>query len=537
VPRRSRRLDARSLGIPEATLRSWERARTLPADVDPACDVFFRSVPGQRFLHRLRVAVLVVVTLCGAGGARLASRILMLAGLAPWMGVSPASCQRAARTMTEQVVRFGEAEQERLAPQMPRREISICEDETFHPQTCLVAMEPVSNFILLERYTSGRTAVIWNTSFCTATAGLNVKIVQGIGDAGKALTHHIATDLGAHKGPDLFHVQYDVSRAAGAVLAARVRAAVRMHSDAVIALADVEQDHAAALRKPRLPGHPIDWNARRHRAYGDLHEAADALVQAEHNRDDLRAANRALGAAYHPFDLVTGAWREPSVVQAGLDAAFTEIWSIAGDAGLPDSRWTQLKKAEAVVPSMVATIGFVQGILRARAAALALPPAALACVMTFLIPGLYLARQATQRPGKDLRAALRARAEALLQEAAIATHWIDVPTALRTRARAVAEECAWLFIRSSACVEGRNGQLALHHHHLHRIPPRKLAALTTIHNFVTRRSDGSTPASRFFGRQHRDLFEYLCEHMPDPPHPRRRSRSAGAARDPDPARG
>jgi hypothetical protein len=26
----------------------------------------------------------------------------------------------------------------------------VCEDETFHPATCLVALEPISNFIVLE---------------------------------------------------------------------------------------------------------------------------------------------------------------------------------------------------------------------------------------------------------------------------------------------------------------------------------------------------------------------------------------------------
>ena len=39
---------------------------------------------------------------------------------------------------------------------MPRRSISLCEDETFHPQTCLVAIEPVSGFILVERYSERR---------------------------------------------------------------------------------------------------------------------------------------------------------------------------------------------------------------------------------------------------------------------------------------------------------------------------------------------------------------------------------------------
>jgi len=63
----------------------------------------------------------------------------------------------------------------------------------------------------------------------------------------------------------------------------------------------------------------------------------------------------------------------------------------------------------------------------------------------------------------------------------------------------VAQECAQLFQRSSSCVEGRNGQLALRHHSLHRIGNRKLAALTTVHNYFVKRSEGTTAAERFFG--------------------------------------
>ena len=32
------------------------------------------------------------------------------------------------------------------------RNITLCEDETFHPQICLVALEPVSNFLILKAY-------------------------------------------------------------------------------------------------------------------------------------------------------------------------------------------------------------------------------------------------------------------------------------------------------------------------------------------------------------------------------------------------
>jgi hypothetical protein len=66
-------------------------------------------------------------------------------------------------------------------------------------------------------------------------------------------------------------------------------------------------------------------------------------------------------------------------------------------------------------------------------------------------------------------------------------------TELRTIEYA-AKECVNLFQRSSSCVEGRNGQLALRHHNLHRLNERTLGALTTIHNFYLKRNDGTTAA-------------------------------------------
>jgi len=41
------------------------------------------------------------------------------------------------------------------------KQITVCQDETFHPETCLVAIEPVSNYILLEKYAENRTAATW----------------------------------------------------------------------------------------------------------------------------------------------------------------------------------------------------------------------------------------------------------------------------------------------------------------------------------------------------------------------------------------
>ena len=83
----------------------------------------------------------------------------------------------------------------------------------------------------------------------------------------------------------------------------------------------------------------------------------------------------------------------------------------------------------------------------------------------------------------------------------------------------IATECAQLFQRSSSCTEGRNGQLALRHHSLHRLSHRKLNVLTTVHNYFITRPDGSTAAQRFFNADPRSLFDYLLAHVDLPGRP------------------
>ncbi|MEF8768994.1 MAG: DUF6399 domain-containing protein [Candidatus Accumulibacter phosphatis] len=45
-------------------------------------------------------------------------------------------------------------------------------------------------------------------------------------------------------------------------------------------------------------------------------------------------------------------------------------------------------------------------------------------------------------------------------------------------------------------MEGRNAQLALHHHGCHRLSDRKLSALTAVHHYYIRRADDLARPSR-----------------------------------------
>jgi hypothetical protein len=516
----SQRQFARAADVPRTTLQAW-LATTAHHDDDPATVAFFESPAGVRLLHRLYTALLLVMTLVGACGLRHVALVLRLAGLDRWLATSEGATRAAAARLETAVGAFAAAERARLAAAMPPRTISVCEDETYHPAPCLVALEPVSNFILLEQFAAGRDAATWNAAMAAACAGLPVTVEQVTSDEAKGLRAHVRDGLGAQPASDLFHVQYEVTRGTAAPLAAQVRRA----ADAVAA---ADATHAATLaaelawRADHGPGRPPDWQARAERTVAAQHAAHAAHAAAVARQEEARAAVRALSAAQHPYDLTTGAPRDAARVTADLRAAFGRLRDVATAAALSVRSQARLAKAARVVPNLGGAIAWFHRTVAARVAAFEASAAVRALVLGVLIPALYLRRVAARAAGADARRALRDRAAGLLARLAADATWCALSTRERAATWAFAQGCADLFQRSTGCVEGRNGHLELHHHHLHRLSPRKLAALTAVHNFLLRRPDGTTAAERFFGAPPRDLFEHLCATLPLPSRPRAR---------------
>jgi hypothetical protein len=187
----------------------------------------------------------------------------------------------------------------------------------------------------------------------------------------------------------------------------------------------------------------------------------------------VREAIRDLGARFHPVDLARGVYRlaTTAVASLGLSAAETAwVWST-------------------------------------------------------LLPTVYLDHVVPRGARKEDRARLRATRDAMVAKVKETdSPWHDWSPATRTRVCAVLEGVVALFVRASSCVEGRNGQLALYHHRVHRIPQDHLRALTVVHNYVIRRRDGTTAAERFAGVPHADLFEHLVAEAQVPARPRIRPR-------------
>ncbi len=141
----------------------------------------------------------------------------------------------------------------------------------------------------------------------------------------------------------------------------------------------------------------------------------------------------------------------------------------------------------------------------------------------YLIPGFYLELAAKKEKDSERKRRISEKSKELLSilSSRDGPYSSIDPERLRILEEA-ARECALIFQRSSSCVEGRNAQLSLHHHGMHRISDEKLGALTVIHNYYIKRADDTTAAERFLGSKHNDLFECLLENMDFPARPRKR---------------
>ncbi len=169
---------------------------------------------------------------------------------------------------------------------------------------------------------------------------------------------------------------------------------------------------------------------------------------------------------------------------------------------------------------MIATMAFFIFTIRAKIEALCLPPMVEVAVLEKLIPALYIRRAADKAATAEVRHRLRAKSDEMFKLLnGDNSPFSELVEDERVVVERVVLECAGLFQRSSSCVEGRNGQLSLRHHGLHRLSDRKLSALTAVHNFFINRRDGTTAAERLFGTKPKALFSFLLDKVDLPGRP------------------
>lgn len=156
---------------------------------------FFESEVGIAFLHRLILAAHFVLTLLGTNGVRTVCLFIELSGLDRFVAASYGAQRQVNQEIEAATITFEQEERQRLSAMARPKAITICEDETFHPEVCLVAIEPVSNFIVLEKYAPDRKAETWTSALNERLADLPVEVIQATSDEGRGICRHVEQEL------------------------------------------------------------------------------------------------------------------------------------------------------------------------------------------------------------------------------------------------------------------------------------------------------------------------------------------------------
>jgi hypothetical protein len=517
----SQRQAAKQLQVPRTTLQAWRRQQTT-LDICPHVAQFFQSEPGLAFLHRLVLALHLAFVEVGASGIRLVCLLLKLSGLNRFVAASYGAQQQVNRRVEEAIVIYDQSETSRLATDMPQKEITLTQDETFTGGLCLVGMEPVSNFILLEQLAQARDQTTWNDLMAPALARLNCRVIQSTSDEAPGLLAYVEHHLGAHHSPDVFHVQYELTKAVSAPLATQVRAAQKVVTEAQQCLEKVQQrlkiadDESAESKAAVCQKETVSVQ----QAQQALDMARQEHERMARQREQVRRSIGAIGQAYHFVDLERGVRRNGALIAADLQGSIDQIRAIAQHEGLSQTCLERIDKAQRVIAKMQATIEFVSGYVRRQVDQLDLTPPVSLVLHARLIPSYYLERVAQTRSveqGEPLRQLAQSlRAPLFERGGALYALSPDVQDQLHQKAKILAD----VFQRSSSNVEGRNGYLSLRNHQLRGLDlPRKRICLTAIHNFFLTRSDGTTAAQRFFGQKPRSLFAAILASVELPPAP------------------
>jgi hypothetical protein len=178
------------------------------------------------------MALHVVFVEIGACGIQLVCLFLQVTGLNRFVGASFGTQQRINLRVEEAMVAYTREETQALAQGMPPKDIPVTQDETFTGGLCLVAIEPVSNAILLEHTAEAREQDTWSELMAGALAPLKGRVIQSTSDEAPGLLAYVEHHLGAHHSPDVFHVQHELSKAVAVPMATKQRAAAARRTGA-----------------------------------------------------------------------------------------------------------------------------------------------------------------------------------------------------------------------------------------------------------------------------------------------------------------
>jgi len=449
---------------------------------------------GDAWLRLLMVATVYHFGLgCGVGGGKL-SVFFHIIRIENHLGVSESSVQALLKKMEALLPEFQNLCEQSI--EKKSRKAVVAMDETFFSEfMIMVMMDLRSGYLLLEDIAEDRSYDTWRSKTKPRLEELGIEVTHAISDRAKALIKLAVEGFECESGADTFHAQNDISKWLATSFGRIVKRAKK------------------ALRKTK----PIDKEEEK--------EAVKHLEFCQQGQSDYRQEMLGVSEEIHPFSLEKNQINTANDVEIGLGNRAKNIAALAEKHGFNDKKNT-MQKFRNQIKSLAVSVNvwwlFVHETLRD----LGSNEETNAWVTEKLLPVIYWhhQKQRTQNSvsrGKHQQAWERA-SQALKNDPFTATLTESELQLWVERTHLMVQ----YFHRSSSAVEGRNGCLSQMYHNGRGFNERRLRALSVIHNYGIKHSDGSTAASRLFEQDFPDPLTWLLEQLDELPLPRRSKKRA-----------
>ncbi len=442
----------------------------------------------------------------GIGGDTL-FRYFKILRLDTHIGISSSSIRTKLTQLQDSIIRFQEEVEQNY--KYAFKDVIGAADETFFGNVLiLVFMDLSSGYLILEDIADDRSFDTWLEMLKPRLEQLGVHVQLMVSDRAKALIKLAVVGLECEHNADIFHGLHDISKWMGSTLGHRKGTTKRQLDKCELSLEKAEKRGA----NKTIVESKVE----------QVEQARTQDQAATRSLDNYRGTIRKISKTVHPFKLDDNTPQDSANVEKELREQAKDIEALACKHGINDKSGV-MKKFKNQIKELVPSIDFwwlyvLTNLMveqRKRSKEL------LNWAMHSLLPTVYWHNQAKKTKNPTLRKEYeKAWKKALFvfnTHALTGTFSEDEMLFWQNWA----QEMVGKFHRASSAVEGRNGFLSQIYHNHRGLSPRRLKALTVMHNYFITRSDGSTAAQRLFGEKPPDLFEWLLHQMGELPLPRK----------------
>ncbi|MDJ0703763.1 MAG: DUF6399 domain-containing protein [Leptolyngbyaceae cyanobacterium MO_188.B28] len=466
---------------------------------------WWETEKGYQWLFRLIYGVVYCFGIKQGVGAETLSEFIHMVQLENHVASSPSALRDLKKRVSQLIIDYGEVQAKHCQPS-PGQGVGLGADETFFGLPVLVLIELASGFIFIETECENRTYDTWLKQLESGWDSQQWHCHYLVSDGARALIKLATAGLDCVSVADLFHALSALGGPIGSALGRRNTQLRNQHEKLQKQLKSCSDEDAQHSLKALIE----ENTAQQQRLGQDQRTYHETLEE--------------ISLTIHPFTRDTQQWRLGEDLTHDLAPSLQTLTKLAQSYGK--------EAAQKAIDTFQSQIdSFAQGIEAWRQwVTVALQADTQdselqAWLLSVLLPWVYWLQQTS----KTRQPALKHR----YQQAASCAYDLlfEHPLTLTLDPADLARWVRWSqdfcakYQRTSSAVEGRNGYLAKLHCAGRGFSQQSLKALTIIHNFDLKRSDGSTAAQRLFGHPFPNLFEWLLKHAGDLPMPRKSSKA------------